>query len=119
MWFAAGFECLDHLPVAPWPGWLLAELLPRAERAEPRLSVPRLRNPQAAIEGLLRTVENAVETQRNNTLNWAAFHMRERISAGQISTREAATALLAAARRAGLGDIEAVVTIKSGLGRTP
>ena len=49
-WFAAGFECIDHSPSAPWPGWLLEPLLakpvppatpPCAKTVYPTLSAAR------------------------------------------------------------------------------
>jgi hypothetical protein len=115
-WFAAGLECLDHSPPAPWRDWLLAELLPKPD-PRPSLPLRRAGNPDAAIEGVLRAVERAGEGQRNSTLHWAACRLGERIRAGEIGTREAEAWLLAAARLAGLPEIEARATIKSGLGR--
>jgi hypothetical protein len=36
-WFATGYECLDHSPPAPWPAWLLTELLPKSTPAVEQL----------------------------------------------------------------------------------
>jgi hypothetical protein len=120
-WFAAGLECLDHSLPAPWPAWLLTELLPKPapQRSAAARTRPRSSNPDAAAEGVLRAVERAVEKTRNNVLHWAACRLGERIRDGQIGTREAETWLLAAARHAGLLEIEARATIKSGLQRAP
>jgi hypothetical protein len=115
-WFAAGFPCLDHSPIAPWPQWLVERLL----RPEPTTTPPEPRksSPDRAIEGLLKRLEQAGEGNRNATLHWAACRLGERIRAGEISRGEAEMSLIAAARHTGLGEPEAKATIKSGLGRT-
>jgi hypothetical protein len=114
-WAATGSECLDHSPPAPWPAWLLAELLPKPEPLRPIVACPH--NADAAIEGLLRSVERAREGNRNSALYWGACRMAERILAGEIAAAQAEAWLLIAARQTGLGEIEAKATIKSGLGR--
>jgi hypothetical protein len=116
-WFAAGCECLDHSPPAPWPAWLLAELLPKPTLPPALPLHRRASNPDAAIEGVLRTIERASEGTRNSVLFWGSCRLSERIRAGEISTREAEAWLLAAAGYTGLMEIEARVTIRSGLGR--
>lgn len=114
-WFAAGLECLDHTPVAEWPAWLLAELLPKPRLAlRPFRSVPLNRN-ERTIDGLLRLVECAAEGSRNATLHWAACRLGERVLAGQIGAGEAEALLLAAALAAGLTEREGRATVRSGL----
>jgi Bifunctional DNA primase/polymerase, N-terminal len=33
-WFGAGFECIDHAPIAPWPTWLRAAVLWQPPKVE-------------------------------------------------------------------------------------
>ena len=107
-WFAAGLECLDHAPPAPWPDWLLAEL----QRTPPAPRPVAASRPGAAAEGnigaLLRRVATAAEGERNGVLYWAANRLREH---GRLQAEEAA--LIAVAMQAGLTQIEAKRTIAS------
>jgi hypothetical protein len=119
-WFAAGCECLDHSLPAPWPRWLLDELLPKLTPSLIMVPLrPRQRgNLAGATEGVLRRIERADEGCRNSVLFWGACRLGEHIRKGEISTREAETRLLAAAQHAGLTEIEARLTIRSGLRRS-
>jgi hypothetical protein len=105
-WFAAGFGCFDHTPPAPWPDWLLAELTRPAPQPRPRAS-PRYAA-QDGAEAILHRLANATDGERNGVLFWAANRLRER---GTLRADEAA--LLAAARAAGLPEVEARRTIAS------
>lgn len=61
------------------------------------------------VSGLLRTVANAPEGQRNSTLNWAAYQLAK----DELLGPEQATALARAAMTAGLTEHEAVTTVMS------
>jgi hypothetical protein len=113
-WFAAGFECLDNSPLAHWPGWLLAQLLPESKPASSEHR-PRRDRGQPAIEGVLRTVATAMEGERNARLYWGACRLGERVRAGLLGVGEAEMLLVAAAAIAGLGEPEARATARSGL----
>jgi hypothetical protein len=87
-WFAAGSECLDHTPPAPWPPWL-AEELRRATAPPPSPPTRRYRplqdNEQAALDGLLRKLAGTPDGQRNAVLFWTACRLAERgMTAAQI-----------------------------------
>jgi hypothetical protein len=114
-WWCAGLPCLDHSPIAPWPAWLLKLILPPP--AVPASSRQRtaLRSTDAAITGILRAIADATEGNRNSVLNWAAYRMGERVTAGNLSRRDAESLLIGAALAAGLTRIEANRTIASGL----
>lgn len=60
-------------------------------------------------------MESAPEGGRNSALNDAAFNMGSLVLAGAIDARTVEDCLTAAARSAGLGDVEIVATIRSGL----
>jgi hypothetical protein len=61
------------------------------------------------VEGVLRVVAAADEGSRNRILFWGACRLRER----EVAQGEAEALLIAAARAAGLRDIEARRTIAS------
>lgn len=70
---------------------------------------------EAALADACATVASAPDGQRNNTLNAAAFSMGTLVGAGVLSRAHAEDALLDAALDAGLDDVEACPTIRSGL----
>jgi len=116
-WFAAGLECLDHSPIAPWPEWLLGQIRDR----EPVRPAPRggraVHHADAAIDGALRMVANAAEGERNAVLHWAACRFGEHVRAGRLSSHKAEALLVAAGVSAGLPEHEARATARSGLRR--
>ncbi len=112
-WFGAGFECIDHAPLAPWPDWLRDCLLWQPPKVEPPAYVTSPEHADKAIEGVLRHVSAAREGERNAVLYWAACRLRERAEAGQIGQAEATALLIARARSIGIQDVEAVRTVSS------
>ena len=114
-WYAAGFECLDDAPSAPWPHWLRDGLLWQPPKVEPSDRAISADHADKAISGIARQVATAREGERNKILFWAGRRLAERVSAGQISQREATALLTAAAKDAGLLEIEANRTIASAL----
>ncbi len=116
-WFSAGLACLSHGVVAPWPRWLLDQVL----RQPPPAQTPSQRrydgppNADLAIHGMLRRVVNAAEGERNTILNWAAWRLAARVNEGELSRAEAESLLSEAASAAGLDAVEAARTIASGL----
>lgn len=111
-WFAAGFGCFDHSTPAPWPDWLLAELMRPPPQSKPSAN-PRHATDNGS-EAILRRVASAAEGERNGVLYWAANRLLE---CGALKTDEAA--LISAARAAGLTEIEARRTIASAGRRGP
>jgi hypothetical protein len=103
--------------VAPWPRWLLDQVL----RQPPPAQTPSQRrydgppNADLAIHGMLRRVVNAAEGERNTILNWAAWRLAARVNEGELSRAEAESLLSEAASAAGLDAVEAARTIASGL----
>lgn len=74
-WFATGLECVDFCPPQPWPAWLLDEL---KQRPAPALPLPgQFRNPDRAIDGIIRCLAATPEGNRNGMLFWAARKLAE------------------------------------------
>ena len=117
-WFAAGFSCLNHDVMLPWPPWLLADVLAKPAPAPIRARLLPRDGGERAIDAILRLVASAPEGQRNGILHWAACRLGERVKAAQIGSGEAEGLLIAAASAAGLAEREARTTARSGLGRT-
>lgn len=113
-WFAAGLECLDHAPAAPWPAWMLALLLPKPAPAQR----PMRSMSQDRVDGILRLVANALQGERNTILHWGSCRLGERVLDGQLGANEAEEMLVTAAFAAGLAIHEARATVRSGLRRT-
>jgi hypothetical protein len=89
---------------------------PPAKAAMPVSGHPNpSRDPDASLAGLARVVRDAPVGQRNDKLNWAAFRAGEHVLAGAVAPGDAEGELLAAALDAGLGEAEALRTIRSGL----
>ena len=124
LWFAAGFECLDQTPPAPWPEWLLAALF----RPVDPMPVPDLgrrykgkgARPEAMVSRALARVEAAAEGHRHETLRSAALTIGGLLAAVDLSRDHAAGLLFEAVLRAGGERIDqrnALSTIAWGLER--
>ena len=101
--------------IHPLPTWLTG-LVTASKPAERRTGLPAspprpVTRTEASrrVSGLLRTVANAAEGQRNSTLNWAAFQLAK----DDLLGPEQAQALARAAMTAGLSEDEAVTTVLS------
>ncbi|HUB48345.1 MAG TPA: bifunctional DNA primase/polymerase [Acetobacteraceae bacterium] len=86
LWYAAGFPCTDHSPIAKWPEWLLEALFykPEPDTAPPRrirAYVSAGTSAQNMVAASLRKLREAAEGSRHHTLRaprhalWAAFWM--------------------------------------------
>lgn len=114
--------------IAPLPQWMIEELThervvaPSPDRLTPHINGDPSRWARAALEGEVRRVCSAVEGSRNVTLNRAAFSLGQIVAGGSLDRTTVADTLADAARRVGLSDREAALTIRSGLdagSRTP
>lgn len=106
----------DDAP-APCPLWLPRKKL--SERAMPPPGGPRSDNGRAgwaetALRDELNAVVNAVEGERNSTLNRAAFSLAQIVAGGGLDETMVRNRLLGAALTAGLRQDEALKTIASG-----
>jgi hypothetical protein len=108
---------------APLPSWLAR--LVRDSYEPPAVPAPRLpltdraqgrAYAMAALRAETERVAAARPGTRNVTLNRAAFSLGQLVAAGLIPPIPVITALIAAARYAGLPEEEAVRTVRSGMG---
>jgi hypothetical protein len=113
------YEWVDGLspwdvPFAPMPAELVAWCWPPdpPRRHEPVRVKAASRYAEAALEGEVLNVLTASEGTRNQTLNNAAFKV---FRLDDVDVVDATTALLTAARQAGLSEHEASRTIASAL----
>jgi hypothetical protein len=106
-----------NAPIRPAPAWLL-DLLDR-QPATALLPNGRPTSTSAygrrALEAECGRLALAPEGQRNHTLNAAAFALGQLVAASVLDVTEVVDALLTAARRCGLSEMEARRTIASGL----
>jgi hypothetical protein len=112
-WPTAGLPVLQDAPLATWPAWLLAQLLPRPRPAIARTAVPD----DYALSPLVRLVASAREGERNQVAFWAACRAGEMVASGRLncSCTSAAAIIAEAATRAGLPRAEAERTSSSGV----
>lgn len=99
-------------PVLPVPGWLTEALRPPA--TEPRRP-GRATTTFAALKGLVRTVLEAREGERNSRLYWSSCRAAGLVAGGQVDEATATAVLVDAAARVGLPEQEALRTVASGL----
>ncbi len=105
-WYAAGLECFDHSAPEQWPAWLSAEL--SRPKSSPRRKIAPVASANRTLDGLMHSIAEAREGERNQMLFWAASRCAER---GML--RDATSALIAAAVNTGLSEVEARRTIAS------
>ena len=107
--------------VAPLPEWMIDELTrarvvgPLPESRTRPVNGDAARWARAALDGEVRRVGSAVEGTRNATLNRAAFSLGQIVAGGSLDRAAVEDTLADAARRVGLTEREATLTIRSGL----
>ncbi len=118
------YQWLGRIPPAEPPGWLLALLdrsrtpdVPVIEVATRTLPTgsPQQRYVAAALQRELASLATAVEGNRNDTLNRAAFNLGQLAGAGLVDQDHVTAELAKVAARTGLGAAEIRRTIASGL----
>jgi hypothetical protein len=75
-WFAAGCECLDFAPPAPWPNWLATLVAPPPPPPAPKWN--REPDHNRAVDGMLRWLGSQPDGTRNGSLFWVACRLAER-----------------------------------------
>jgi hypothetical protein len=116
------FDLGPDTPIRPAPAWVLALFDRRTEAVAQEVRVPKFTDKQSARAYGRRAMECEVDRllktpvgQRNDQLNRAAHALGQLAGARLLTTDEVIVALVDAARRLGLGDLEISRTIESGL----
>lgn len=115
------YEWFDFLrDPTPWPELLTAlidppKMAPPAPVRTYSASGSKERYAEAALDRELDIVASTAEGGRNHQLNTSAYNIGQLVGAGLLSEHIARDALFSAAVKAGLGQLEAVKTIQSGL----
>lgn len=114
-WPAIGFPH-NSRTILDWPSSLLS-LFAAKEKPRPSSATPPPPINDAKLAGVARTIAFAANGTRNDILFWGACRITEWIVAGDLPRRVGEAVLMAAARQAGLPDIEAQRTIWSAFSR--
>jgi hypothetical protein len=111
-WPATGLEVLHDGVFAEVPEFIIRALNPPPPR---RSTAPRTTktSPERSIAGLIRTIANASEGERNHVTFWGACRFAELVQQGAIGESAAIDIIIEAASRAGLSDREARSTAQS------
>ena len=112
-WPACGLEVLHRDVLAPVPDWIIDALKPKPLPAPRRAIITTTGNPRRKLDGIIRTVANAREGERNHITYWGACRLAELVAESAISRDDAIAIIIEAASRAGLNSIEAKRTAQS------
>jgi hypothetical protein len=110
-WPAAGLPVLSDMPLAAWPGWLCAQLMPRQQSGHRCVVVAD----QYVLKRLIQVIAGASEGKRNSLTYWAACRAGEMVASGLLAADVAAAVIAEAATRAGLPRAEAERTARNGV----
>jgi len=116
-WPACGLQVLHRGILADLPHWMVEALTPPPSNVVP-FPAPRMSigNSEKRVQGLVTTVANAREGERNSLLFWAAMRIYDMLAGHEIDRIAGADALAAlaeAASSAGLPRSEVIRTIAS------
>jgi Bifunctional DNA primase/polymerase, N-terminal len=117
-WPACRFDVLHSKTLAEVPQWMLEALRPASSNVI-RFPTPQrteASNSDARVQGLVATVANAPQGQRNSLLFWAAMRVHDMLANRELDRSAGANAfdaLAEAASRSGLSLIEIRRTIAS------
>jgi hypothetical protein len=118
-WPACGFDVMHGGELAEVPGWVLHALAPSPTNVIPFPTPARkfsANKSDARVQGLVATVANAREGERNSLLFWAAMRINDMLAGREIDRMAGANALAALAQAAfgtGLARAEIMRTIAS------
>jgi len=120
----------DDVPFAELPPEILDRLRPDAKNGPPAGAAdagvaPKAKAPgqrharysKAALKHAVERMSSATEGTRNDTLNTEAYGLGRLVGAGWLHEEDVRPALTAAARSAGLSDVEVAATLESGLAK--
>jgi hypothetical protein len=111
-WPAAGLEVLHALALASVPDWIIEALHPPAP-PQNAVPFPIHINAHRQFGGIVRTIAEAHEGERNSICFWGACRMREFVAQNAIGRNAAIEIVVEAASRAGPPRNEARRTVLS------
>lgn len=109
-----GYEVLNDIPPAPLPIWLKNRLTRQPKQPKEKRKV-QITPAAQALEGALAAVEHSKLGERNNLLYWAACRAGELVKEGTLGESKAIDLCTSSGHRAGLSELEALRTTKSGI----
>lgn len=102
--------------ISTLPAWAVEKLMPR------KVSVPKFKenritggSAERALESMARKLAASKQGERNNLLNWCAYHAMQMANEGKLSPSLAMHRITQAALSAGLPMPEVQATLQSGL----
>lgn len=107
----------DQVADAVLPDWAAERLVRQGAERKPMPDIPFLGTTaygESALKQEIDAVATAAEGTRNHTLNTAAFALGQLVAGGEVDQTDAYRSLEAAADSAGLPQVEASKTIRSG-----
>jgi hypothetical protein len=116
-WPACGLPVTHRNLLAEIPDDIVAAQLPKAEPAAPIRMPDEPEQARHKLCGLIRTIADAHEGERNAITYWAGCRLAEMVLAGEITQGDAIGLGLEAAARAGLSRSEARTTLRSAFRR--
>src|SRR5262249_5338522 len=121
-WPASGFDVLHAQALAPMPDWIVQALAKQPANAVLQRDFTALKPvspPQSShrkLDGVLRTIAQARQGERNSITFWGACRLAEMATQGSLSRDYAITLAVEAARHNGLSLQEALRTARSAFG---
>jgi Bifunctional DNA primase/polymerase, N-terminal len=112
-WPACGFEVLHGGALAEVPDWIIAKLQPEPVIASPVRAPASPCHAERKLNGIIRTIAEAREGERNHVTYWGANRLAEMVADGRLARTEAIYIAVEAASRAGLSRAEASRTVQS------
>jgi len=113
-WPAAGLDVLHDDMLAAAPDWIIKKLNPPApSNAKPVLPPLTSGQAQRKLDGIIRTITNAREGERNHVTFWGACRLAEMVGQSALSRNDAIAITVEAASRNGLPREEALRTARS------
>jgi hypothetical protein len=119
-WPACGLPVSHGDLLAEIPDYIIEAQLPKAEPITISTAPPHVSGPEHArrkLCGIIRTIADAREGQRNQVTFWGACRLVEMVAAGEIDRGDAIGLAIEAASHAGLPRREAAHTLWSAFQR--
>jgi hypothetical protein len=115
-WPGEGLDVLHGNVLADVPDWIIKQLNPPEPVYSPPLAPLSDDHLNRKIDGIIGTIANAREGERNSVLNWGAYRLAELVQQNLVARSYAVDLAIEAGRQAGLPVAEARRTVRSAFG---